>query len=75
MYKLYRDSFLFYCHLYIYIEQMTEITTLMQGPPGPPGRGRPGRLGSPGPQGRPGTFLSRQDYSIFLAFYLCSARH
>ncbi|KAK2577988.1 hypothetical protein KPH14_008418 [Odynerus spinipes] len=36
-------------------EHMTEMATLMQGPPGPPGRGRPGRPGSPGPQGRPGT--------------------
>lgn len=50
------------CHLYIHIcmytEQMTEMATLMQGPPGPPGRGRPGRPGLPGPQGRPGTLLS-----------------
>jgi len=38
-------------YIYIYTEQMTEMTTLMKGSPGPPGRGRPG---SPGPQGRPG---------------------
>lgn len=53
-------------------EQMTEMATLMQGPPGPSGRGRPGRPGLPGPQGRPGISFESKS-SISYAFFC--ARH
>ena len=36
------------------VDQLSELTATLVGPPGPPGRSKPGRPGPPGHQGPPG---------------------
>lgn len=36
------------------VDQLSELTATLVGPPGPPGRSKPGRPGPPGQQGPPG---------------------
>jgi len=39
------------------VDQLSELTATLVGPPGPPGRSKPGRPGPPGLQGSPGLIL------------------
>lgn len=60
------------------LEQLSELSQSLVGPPGPPGRSKLGRPGAPGPQGAAGGSLQYQSLAsltcqiVSLTFYLSS---